>query len=476
MSQRQWGNSVVEIRLTGDRHWQFLRSAGRDGGGPLHEEPWCFADLTGKNLEVRFPKDLSPLHGAEFVTSSIYSVRCAPVKPEHIPILNTKRHSPMIYINDGFGIFYHAREPGPHIVHDALARFAESDWDTAAFGNIGGDLVNFPTRAGTRAGMDGWCFERPGDRRCASNLRAMLEAGHDPMKQAIDQAHAQGQVFWMYLRPQAYSTEPPYDHILHSRFYSENPEYRCVEANGKPISKLSIAYPAVRDNLNSILRDALDRGADGLCLAFVRGYPCVRYEAPVLEKFKQLHGVDARTLPDSDEKLRALWTEFVTVWIREIRQMLDKAGPGPKSRRRELSVIVGPDREWNMRFGYDTGAWAREGLVDVVMPYPYTKDGVLDVQYFAGQIKGTKARLQPSFGTFNQNVTVAVLRQRALTCYKEGAHGLSRWDTPSYLARLRFDDPEQQRLWVEEYFPPQNIDMLEFAGFNLEAFGPMLGF
>ena len=44
--------------MTGDSHWQFLSTEP----GPLHEEPWRFADLTGKNLEIRFPQnlDMSP--------------------------------------------------------------------------------------------------------------------------------------------------------------------------------------------------------------------------------------------------------------------------------------------------------------------------------------------------------------------------------------------------------------------------------
>ncbi len=480
ISERQWEQAAIEVRLTGDEHWQLFRnSAGNGWGGPLFEEPWLFADLTDKSLEVRFPQNFAAMV-APFrekpINAGIYSVRLMPMSAEHVELVKQKRHAEMVYINDGFGIFYNALKPGPHIVRDALAQFSATDFDTCAFGNIGGDLVNFPTQHGTLAGKGGWDFRRAGDRRCAENLAAMIAAGEDPLKQAIDQAHAQDQKISMYLRPQAYTAEPPYDHILRSEFFAAHPEYRCVEADGTAVSKLSIAYPEVRKNLNAILAEALKRDADGINIAFVRGYPCVRYEEPVRERFREKYGSDMRKLPDGDPRVRLLWAEYVTEWLREIRKLLDDAGPSPKLKRRELSVIVGPDLEWNMRFGFDVYEWGRAGLVDAVLPYPYVEDGKVAVAEFVGALEGTKTRVLPSLGTFEQNVTIAEMRRRAHTFYTAGATGLSRWDAYSQLARLRLDDAAQQRLWLEHYFPPQRMRITEYAGQSLKAFGPMLGF
>lgn len=490
ISERQWEQAAIEVRLTGDEHWQLFRnSAGNGWGGPLYEEPWLFADLTDKSLEVRFPQNLAAMVASfreKPINASLYSVRLMPLSAEHVELVKQKRHAEMVYINDGFGIFYNAPKPGPHIVRDALAQFAGGDFDTCAFGNIGGDLVNFPTKHGTLAGKGGWDFRRPGDRRCAENLAAMIAAGEDPLKQAIDQAHAQNHKISMYLRPQAYTAEPPYDHILRSEFFAAHPEYRCVEADGTAVSKLSIAYPEVRKNLNAILLEALERGADGLTIAFVRGYPCVRYEQPALDRFREKYGTDMRKLPDSDPRVRLLWAEYVTTWMTEIqiiRDRFDKRGPElltnkPKFPldRREISVIVGPDLEWNMRYGFDVYAWGRSGLIDAVLPYPYVEDGKVAVAEFVGALEGTNVRVLPSLGTFEQNVTIAEMRRRAHAFYTAGATGLSRWDAYSQLARLRLDDAVQQRLWIEHYFPPQRMRITEFAGQSLKAFGPMLGF
>ena len=156
--------------------------------------------------------------------------------------------------------------------------------------------------------------------------------------------------------------------------------------------------------------------------------------------------------------------------------MLDKAGPSPLSAKRELSVIVGPNLDWNMRFGFDVYDWARLGLIDAILPYPYVEEDQIDVTEYAKAIQGTAVRLLPSLGTYQQNVTIAEMRRRAHRYYSAGATGLSRWDCYSQLARLRLDDPVCQRLWIEHYFPPQHFRITEFAGQNLEAFGPMLGF
>jgi len=475
MSERQWGQAAIDVRLTGMPHWQRLKSDSKDTNAPLHEEPWIFADLTGCDLEIRYPAGLDR---TTHTTASVYSVRLTPIRAGHLPVVQARRHRPLAFINDGFGIFYRADKAGPHIVGDALGAWKDSDWDVCCFGTIGADIVNYPSRTGVLCGADGWDMARAGDVQARDNLRAMVGGGGDPLKQAIDLAHAQSQRCWFYLRPQAWVADPPYDHILRSRFYQDHPEFRCAEANGKPIVKLSIAYPEVRARMNAILAEGLARGADGITLAFVRGYPLVRYEQPVLDRFRALHGKDARELADTDAALLAVWAEFVAAWLREVRAVLDAAGPSPLAKRRELTAIVGPDLEWNLRFGFDVTQWAHEGLVDVIMPYPYRKprEGEVNVAEFAQAIAGTPMQLLPSFGSFVQSGTLADVRQRVHGFYRAGAHGLSRWDASPALARLRLDDPEIQALWCEHYMPPQYIEMTEFAGLNLECFGPMLGF
>ena len=82
------------------------------------------ADLTGRDLEVRFPQNMQAvvLKFRELPTvASVYSVRLMPIAAEHVEQLKQHRHKELVFINDGFGIFYNAEKPGPHIVRDFIA-------------------------------------------------------------------------------------------------------------------------------------------------------------------------------------------------------------------------------------------------------------------------------------------------------------------------------------------------------------------
>jgi hypothetical protein len=282
---------------------------------------------------------------------------------------------------------------------------------------------------------------------------------------------------------------PPHHHLSRSPFYAAHPEYRCLEAGGAANSKLSIAFPEVRERLAAPLAEALDWGADGITLLFNRGYPLVRYEKPVQDRFRELHGQEVREVAESDPRLIGVWTEFVTAWLRELREMLDSAGESPMLSRRELTVFTGPSLEWNLQFGIDVAGWARDGLVDVVLPYPrhhhtarlYGKlidrpDGWVDVAGYAKALAGTAVKLIPSMGHWGDHCLPLVrMRERANNFYEQGATGICRWDTDLSLAMAQLDDPEIQRLWRTSYMPPQENLMVELFGLNLSAFAPGIG-
>jgi len=489
ISERGWGMAAVDVRLTGDERWQHLRAIDGSGEGSLHEEPWTFADLTGRDLEVRYPEQT--WGGDPRIAARIFSVRARPVRPEHLPIVQSTRHRRLVYFNDGIGIFCDDGgdasgggcavqvEPAD-IAPNAVRAFAGGDWDTCSFACGGADLVNYPSRVGTLFCTGGWDFAYPAVREVQEKLEGLIAAGVDPMQQAIDTAHAQGHRLWMYQRPQAWTADPQLGHYALSRFYSAHQALRCEEADGTPIWALSLAYPEVRAQLNAILSEALERGADGVTLVLTRGFPLVRYEEPVRARFQALHGEDMRRAPESDPRLGVVWAEFVAAWLREVRQLLDDAGPSPLADRRSLTVMVGPSREWNGRWGFDVAGWAREGLVDAILPFPKTveRTNAIRIEEFAEDIRGSAVELLPCIGSnMDRYVSFAKYRQRAHAYYQAGATGLSCWDTHDYLSHLRLDDPDLQALWCEHYLGPQKIDVTSIGGVNIVSdFGPLLGF
>ena len=232
------------------------------------------------------------------------------------------------------------------------------------------------------------------------------------------------------------------------------------------------------------MRECLERGADGACLCFARGFPLVRYEQPVLDRYRERYGGDARELDDRDERLRSVWAEITTEWIREIRDLLDEFGPSARYERRKLALIAGPDMEWCLGYGIDVGAWGRAGLVDVVAPYPRGIERREDlaavmidgVEEYARALEGTSVELVPSLGSFADHaMTVGELRTRADGCYRMGATGLSRWDTDHWMIHLQLESPVVQRLWVEHYMPPAANAVVSTAGLNRIRFNPRIG-
>lgn len=468
------GPASIEVRLEGGEHWQHLRAFGWAG---YVEEPWIIADLTGRSLQVRFPRQ-----GRGPVLARLCSVRAAPVSADHVRELQAERPRPLMFTHDGnmFG----GAEPGREVVEQVFRPFAGSPWTFGCYGVGGADCVHYDTKVGNIIGQDAWDGEQ-GYLGSYDVVTRMIAMGIDPMRAAIDSAHRMGLGLIAYLRVQLWTCEPPLDHQFRSRFYAAHPEYCCVEADGvADASKLSVAYPAVRRQLNGIMRECLERGADGVCLCFARGFPLVRYEQPVRDRYRERFGGDAREAGDGDERLRSVWTEFTTEWIREIRALLDEFGPSARYEWRKLALIAGPDVEWCLRYGIDVGAWARAGLIDVVTPYPRGVERREDltqimadgVEQYARALDGTAVQLLPSLGSFaDGGMTVREVRVRADGCYRRGATGLSRWDTMHWLVHLQLESAVAQRLWVDHYLPPDDNAVVATAGLNRLRFNPRIG-
>ena len=467
------GPASIEVRLTGDEHWQLLRAEGSTKREiELVEEPWLFADLTGRALEVRFPQQTGP------VLARLFSVRAVPLAPEHIAELERDAPRPLVFTNDGN--MFNGQTPGTDFIERVFEPFAGSAWSTACYGVGGADIVHYDTKVGTILGAEAWDAEE-GYLGSHDVVTTMIEMGLDPMQVAVDAAHRMGLPVITYTRNQMWTCEPPLDQQFRSQFYSAHPEYCCVEADGTvDTSKLSFAFPEVRQQLNGIMRECLERGADGAALCFARGFPLVRYEQPVLDRFRERHGGDARERDDRDPQLRAVWAELVTEWIAELRALLDEFGASAMFERRKLVVVCGPNQEWNLGYGIDIGAWGGDELVDIVIPYPRgierdaepMVDGVAEM---AKALEGTAVQLLPSLGSYaDHGMTVRKVRSRADAFYRAGATGLSRWDTDHWMIHLGLESPVAQRLWTDHYLPPANA-IVSTAGLNRVRFDPRIG-
>lgn len=466
----------VEARLTGESVWGLIESfcptaAQLEAQGsseffpnPLREQPWRMADLTGRDLELRYPLDAPAV--ASGLSCAVFSVRATPLRPEDVTALTAGRTRRLIHGCRALPPWYDSR-------------FDDGDWDTVCYDHPGTDVVLWPTKVGTLAAGAGVLADEFRWQPILREIHAMVERGEDPLRAAIEHAHAHAKRFWMGLRPQAWTAPPPLHQVFRSPFFAAHPEYRCVEADGEALGQLSIAYPEVRQRLNAMLVEALERGADGVAIACHRGHPLVRYEKPVLTRFRERYGEDMRDIGETDGRLQEVWAEFVIEWLRDVRRLLDAAGP-TRSGRPELAVIAGPDLAWNRRLGLDVAAWAREDLVDVVMPFPrrlpFTAslppwprqpellDGAVDIAGYGAAVAGAAMQVIPCLGHYGDRFAmygvsgVSVPPQRELLStahayYAGGAAGLYVSADDAYLAGVDLHNPEVVRLWHERFAP-----------------------
>lgn len=469
--------TAIEVRLSGESNWQLIRTYEWNY---IIEEPWTIADLTGKNLEVRYP-DKDYANGNKPTIARLFSIRIVAVDQEDIKLIQNKQKRKVMFVCDGWDIYKYSSEPGLDILKNYFKPYHGSEWNVCCFGSGGSDVVLYNTKIGTIMGEGAWDFE-PGFNKHCEKIKEMINSGVDPLKSAIDQAHRQDIPIIIYMRNQLWTCEPPYDQIIRSKFFTQHPEYSCVEADGTLLqSKLSIGFKEVRNQMNAILSESIERGADGVALCFVRGFPLVRYEKPVLDMYSEIFGGDAREVKPDDERIRKVWGMFATQWIREIREILDKAGSSFSYQRRKLMIFGGHDLEWNLQYGIDIGSWAKENLIDIVVPYPRGSELNHEklqagIKEYAEKLKGTDVEILPSLGSFaDHKISLLEYRKRAHELYKGGATGLSRWDTDHWMTNLDWDEPAVQKLWVEKYMPLENNKIISTAGLERIIFTPRIG-
>jgi len=251
----------------------------------------------------------------------------------------------------------------------------------------------------------------------------------NPTQVMIEGAHDVGMKVHIAVRPAAWEHSPPLDDFFSSRFYREHPQWRCVDRDGTPVSRLSYAVSEVRTHLVDVLREAIGFGADGACVLYVRGAPYVLFEKPFADLFKARHNADVQSVDENDPKVLALRAEIMTTFMREIRTMLDEEGR-KRGTELQLSAMVLANEADNLKYGLDLRQWVKAGLVDLVMPYLHAGGGTAkeyDVAFFKEACGPAKVPVKPVFIGWDTPDVSSVLR-KAVSLHDQGADGLTFWD------------------------------------------------
>jgi hypothetical protein len=274
-------------------------------------------------------------------------------------------------------------------------------------------------------------------------LRKFYAADRCPLRESIAAAHSIGRRIYPYFRMTVGRLFAPFRSLFEHPMYEAHPEWRCLDHEGSPVCRLSPLFPDVRKYYLDHFRENVEFGGDGLCLVFCRGWPVILYERPVADEFQRRTGKAMGDVGPDDPTLRQVRADLLTQFIREIRQTaLDAAGGRPI----KIVALVLADPEVNHYYGMDVETWAKEKLVDVVVPYPYTKEAKpapIPVPEWLDALRGSGAKLCPTLNRMTYEPagifeTPLGMLDRAEEWLKLGVDGFSFWDMDSALSLPTF--------------------------------------
>jgi len=393
--------------------------------GQLEEAFFKVADLTGQSLHLsRHPN--GPGCGVAYV-------KLVPLTPAEVAAQQARWNDParrrLVTTIDGFSFIYSRGCVTREDLQREVEVYRHTDFGTLILQPGGADFTNYPSQVGQMLGQGVEVFARAGDRRYAEAIRELAKRKINPTQVMIEGAHDVGMKVHIAVRPAAWEHSPPLDDFFSSRFYREHPQWRCVDRDGTPVSRLSYAVPEVRAHLVDVLREAIGFGADGACVLYVRGAPYVLFEKPFADLFKARHNADVQSVDENDPKVLALRAEIMTTFMREIRTMLDEEGR-KRGTKLQLSAMVLANEADNLKYGLDLRQWVKAGLVDLVMPYLHAGGGTAkeyDVAFFKEACGPAKVPVKPVFIGWDTPDVSSVLR-KAVSLYDQGADGLTFWD------------------------------------------------
>ena len=288
-------------------------------------------------------------------------------------------------------------------------------------------------------------------RRAHQNAKKLIDEGNDPLKLLIDRAHAAGKLLYATLLVQQGSGVRGVD-VRTSDFRLDNKHLEIGARGGL---------------------DGDFAGAE--CLDFMRDE--VRAERlTVIQETVERYDVDGFELqlnyqpyyfhPNDVEKGR----DVMTAWVWEVYEAVKASGA-----ERELAVRIPASVEACMAVGMDPAAWAREGIVDVLIGQTSSGsealDPTLDMRPLVEAVDGTDCRVHASIHSRMGSdrlgqAPIEVVRATASNYWAQGidglylAHWFGNWpyDSTFYEKLREIPYPEIMAPKDKHYYVPTEMD------------------
>lgn len=411
-----------------ERFWQCARLDGKD----LVLGQVCRPVVRGAPADLALPCDEACLAYVKLVPLSSAKVRALEADRR------SRRARTLFAHHDGWSYTALFGTRTPEEIRRELRPLVGTDYGRIYWEGGVGDLKFFPAKTGfipTHDVIEDPCSVH--DCLSMDAWRAMLRKGVDPFRVALDYAHASGLEFHATWRPAGFHFWPPWDEWNVGGLYHRHPEWRTRNRQGRPMPRLSYAWPGVRRAAVGFLRELAAYPVDGVCLAYNRRLPLLDHEAPIVEGFRAKYGLDPRRLRENDPRWLRYRAGFLTLFMRELRAAMDEVAQKRRNRARIgiTAIVMATPREnlWN---GLDLAAWVREGLVDTLIPYSSeekescsTNDTWTDpraADWFLRLTRGTSCKL--ALNLLPRKISPEEYRRRAHRLYRAGVEHLFTWD------------------------------------------------
>ena len=298
----------------------------------------------------------------------------------------------LIVINDdGFSSFYSGRYKTAEDLRKQMLSFRDTQMAVFEWCIASGSRVNYPSKVSELIGKGVTEFPRRGDKLAAETLHRLAGEGVDTLKVVAGACHEAGMLCYASLRmngdyPASWMGES-LPRMLNSAFWWSHPEFRVRGKKGEDQTKLSYAFPEVREFKLGILREAAERDIDGINLDFLRHPNFFGYEEPLLKAFQAKYGQDPRTLAADDPRWLQLRRDIMTGFLRDVRKILNDAG---KRKGRRLGLSARVDWRQYRDWGCDIETWMKERLLDYIVIAQHTLGGYeFELAPFVKMARGT---------------------------------------------------------------------------------------
>jgi len=190
------------------------------------------------------------------------------------------------------------------------------------------------------------------------NAWLLDKKGIDPYAVWIDRCREKGISPWLSIRMNDVHDNADISHWIHSSFWREHPEYWRVHDKSQKRNfdrAFDYEHEEVRGHYMALVRELLERyNPDGLELDWMRESFCFR--------------------PGREQAGREILTKFV----RQVDE-LTESWSAKRAHPIKLAVRVPVHPETARGFGLDAVAWAKAGLIDILVPSPRWQTADFDI-------------------------------------------------------------------------------------------------